>query len=442
MIGILFCAAAFLLAILAGRRSLTAGISATLAVGYFHGIVRANFPDPASHFIFDAAVLGLYLTQLFRKRDPADAKRMRAVQIWTAVLIAWPVVLVFIPIQDLLVQLVGLRGSIFLLPFLMLGARLTRHDISRLAMTLAVLNLLAFAVAGAEYVAGVERFFPRNANTEIIYRSADAGGAGNEYRIPGPFSGSHVYAGTMVMSLPFLLGTWAAVGTSRARRTFLVVAMLATTLGVFAAATRVHTAILGIVLVAAFFSRGISAGGRLLLVTVLGALSAIVLSQQRLQRFMKLSDTAAVSDRVTGSVNASFWDLLLEYPLGNGLGGGGSSMPYFLQDRLRGQIVIENEYARILLEQTSIGLCLWIAFIGWFISRRFHAARNGWGLGEHTAWLAVVLYFGTSLIGIGLLTSIPQSALLFLCVGWVGAKWPTAPKAVVNTRAYAAQATA
>ena len=438
MIGILCCAAAFLLALLAGRRSLTTGISAVLAVGYFYGIVRANFPDPASHFIFDAAVLALYLTQLFRKQEAGERLRTRTIQIWTAVLIAWPVVLVFLPIQDVLVQLVGLRGSIFLLPFLLLGARLTAQQINRLAMTLAVLNLLAFAVAGAEYVAGVERFFPKNANTEIIYRSADVGAEANQYRIPGPFSGSHVYAGTMVMSLPFLLAAWAAVGTSRGRRTFLLCAMLAATVGVFAAATRVHTAILGIVLLSVLFSGTIAASARALLMVVIGALSVIVFSQERLQRFTKLTDTSAVSERVTGSVSASFWDLLLEYPLGNGLGGGGTSMPYFLQNRLRNQIVIENEYARILLEQTSVGLCLWITFIGWFVCRRFSAARSGWGIGEHTAWLAVVLYFVTALIGIGLLTAIPQSALLFLCVGWVAAKRPAARQSPAKIPSYAA----
>jgi len=429
MTGILFCAAAFLLALLAGRRSLTAGISAVLGVGYFYGILRANFPDPASHFIFDFAVLGLYITQLSGRQPAETASRTRTVQIWLALLIAWPVVMAFIPIQDPLVQLVGLRGNIFLLPFLLLGARLKRADIPRIALTLAVLNIIAFIAAGAEYTAGIERFFPRNANTELIYRSADVGAAQDQFRIPSTFSGSHVYAGTMVMSLPFLLGAWAMGETKRRRRTLLVCAMLAAMLGVFAAASRVHTVVLAVILIAAFFSGSITAGARVLLMAVMGALALIVLSQERLQRFTTLRDTGYVSTRVTGSVNASFWDLLLEYPLGNGLGGGGTSLPYFLQNRLRGQVVLENEYARILLEQSSIGLCLWIAFIGWFVSRRLRAARDGWELGEHMAWLACVLYFGTALIGIGLLTAIPQSALLFLCAGWVGAKQPVSAMA-------------
>jgi hypothetical protein len=436
MIGLLFCAAAFLLAFVASRRGLTAGLGAVLAVGYVYGIVRANFPDPASHFIFDAAVLALYMTQLFSHQTGEDRARMRTIQIWTVVLIAWPVLLVFIPKQDYLVQLVGLRGNVFLLPFLLLGARLTRDDISRFAMSLATFNLFAFVFAAAEYVVGIERFFPRNTNTEIIYRSADVGGLANQFRIPGPFSGSHVFAGTMVMSLPFLLGAWAAPGTSRGRRAFLVCAMIAATLGVFAAASRVHTVILVVVLLSAMFSGRISAGARVLLFAVVGGLGAIVLSQERLQRFTTLSDTSSVSNRLTYSVNASFWDVLFEYPLGNGLGGGGTSLPYFLQDRLRGGVILENEYARIVLEQTSIGLCLWVTFIGWFLSRRFTvAARQSWGIGESTAWLAVVMYFGTALIGIGLLTAIPQSALFLLCAGWVAAKRPE-PEALPEESVY------
>ena len=437
MNGLIFCIAAFLIAFLAGRRGLAAGISAVLAIGYFYGIIRANFPDPASHFIFDAAVLALYLTQLLGRSASADRQRMRTVQLWTAVLIAWPVLLVFLPIQDPLVQLVGLRGNIFLLPFLLLGARLDAAAIQRIAFTLAVLNLVAFAFAGAEYVLGIERFFPHNANTEIIYRSSDVG-TGNQFRIPGPFSGSHAYAGSMVLSLPFLLAAWTAVGVPFRRRFLLAAAMAVAALGVFAAASRIHTVVLIGVVLATLFSGTLAARTRVALMAAAGALAAIVLSQERLQRFTTLRDTSTVSDRVNYSVNSSFWDLVLEYPFGNGLGGGGTSLPYFLQDRVRGQVVYENEYARILLEQSSIGLLLWVCFICWFLSCRLQARRYEWGLGESTAWVASVMYFGTALIGIGLLTAIPQTALMLLCIGWVGAKRPGRTQEVPEAYLYAA----
>ena len=420
--GILLCLAAFVVVFLAGRRSLVAGLTAILGVGYFYGILRANFPDPASHFIFDAAVLALYATQLFRHQDPETNRNTRSVLLWLTLLVAWPVVLVFLPLQDPLVQLVGLRGNIFLLPFLLLGARLRREDIATLAARVAILNLVVFAVTAVEYRMGIEPFFPRNANTEIIYHSADVGTG--EYRIPSTFTGSHAYAGTMVMSMPLLLAAWGFAETSRRRRTLLVCAMAASILGTFAAASRTHLIVMTAVIVAAFFSARVSVGARAVLVTVMALISVIVLTQERLQRFTSLQDTSYVSQRVGGSVNNSFWELPLEYPLGNGLGGGGTSLPYFLQDRLRNPVVMENEYARILLEQSPLGLCLWAAFIAWFVSRRFSPERASWELGEHMAWIACLLYFGTALIGLGLLTSIPHTALLLICMGWVSARRP------------------
>lgn len=421
--GILLCLVAFIVAFIAGRRSLVAGLTAVLAIGYAYGIVRANYPDPASHFIFDAAVVALYATQLFRRQPPDIVRNTRTLMLWFMLLLVWPAIMLFVPLQDAMVQLVGLRGNIFLLPFLVLGARLRREEIARLAFGLAILNLIVFAVTAVQYRIGIEPFFPHNSNTEIIYISADVG-TGGQYRIPSTFTGSHAYAGTMVMTLPFLLGAWAMAETTRRRRTLMICASIAAILGVFAAASRVHTIALAAVLAAAFFSGSIAPGARALLFSVISGVGIVVLGQERLQRFTTLEDTSFVSQRITGSFNSSFWDLLFQYPLGNGLGGGGTSLPFFLQDRVRDRVTMENEYARILLEQSVIGLCLWIAFIGWFVSRRFSAARTSWRMGEHLAWIACCLYFGSAFIGIGLLTSIPQTALLLICAGWVSSRAP------------------
>jgi hypothetical protein len=114
-------------------------------------------------------------------------------------------------------------------------------------------------------------------------------------------------------------------------------------------------------------------------------------------------------------VNSGLLDLLVEYPFGNGLGGGGTSLPFFLENRVRHRAIMENEYARIMLEQTCIGLCIWMAFIIWFVLRRFSAVARIWDLTEQLSWAAVTAYFGTAMIGIGLLTAIPQSMLFLLC---------------------------
>jgi hypothetical protein len=419
--GIALCALAFLVTFIAARRSTVAGLSSVLTVGYFYGILRANYPQAASHFIFDAAVLALYAARLFQRQEADIRIRTRAILPWLAMLVAWPALMVLAPMQDWAVQLVGLRGAVFLLPLLLFGARLSREEMHRIAINLAVLNLLAFIFTAAEYRIGIQPFFPRNANTELIYRSADVGD--DQFRIPSTFTGSHAYAGTMAMTMPLLLGAWVLPGLSRRKRMLLFVAMIATILGVFAAASRVHTIALGVIIVATLLSGRIRLQTRAVLFAMIGLIGLVVVSQQRLQRFTTLQDSGMVVERVGSSVNLNFFELLVEYPFGNGLGGGGTSLPFFLQDRVRNHIAMENEYAHIMLEQTVIGLLLWIAFIIWFLSRRFTSESRFWELSEQLAWTGCAVYFGTGLIGTGLLTSIPHTMLIMMCAGWV-----TSPK--------------
>jgi hypothetical protein len=425
--GALLCILAFLLAMIAGRRSLVAGITAVIAVGYAYGILRANFPSSASHFIFDAAVLGLYSAQLSAMLSTQQQRQAKEVTVWVIMLIAWPTLLVFLPMQDRLVQLVGLRGNVFLLPFILLGARLSRNDVGTLAVRLSVLNILAFVVAAVQFQFGLEPFFPRNANTALIYMSADVGSSG-QYRIPSMFSSAHAYAGTMVMTIPLILGATVLSPANLHRRVLFVIAMAGTILGVLMAATRMHSVALGVVLLAAAVSRRFPLQAKLMGVLVLAIIGTLTLKEERLQRFTTLDNTTYLSERVAGSVNRGFFDLLVRYPFGNGLGGGGTSLPYFLRDRLQDPVIMENEYARILLEQGCIGLCLWIVFIAWVASRRFSATSQEWGLGESLAWVAGIVYFGTGLIGLGLFTSIPQSCLFMLSLGWVCSRTAYEPR--------------
>ena len=163
------CILSFALCYWSGRRSLVSGLIAVLGVGYAYGITRANVSETYSHFIFDAGVIGLYAAQLFRRLNGSELQRVSHLRPWLEFLIAWPLLLFLIPIQDWLIQFVGLRGSIFLLPFVLFGARLRGEDRYRLALWIAGLNLVAFAFAGAEYFLGLDKFFPRNHVTDLIY---------------------------------------------------------------------------------------------------------------------------------------------------------------------------------------------------------------------------------------------------------------------------------
>ena len=138
-----------------------------------------------------------------------------------------------------------------------------------------------------------------------------------------------------------------------------------------------------------------------------------------MQRFVTLEDTSYVKKRVSSSMNSNFFELALQYPLGNGLGGGGTSLPYFLQDEVRNPVVIENEYARIMLEEGLPGLALWLSFIFWALTRPLPRETDPWYLGKWLARVTLVYCFMTAPTGLGLLTSIPGTALILVFAGWI-----------------------
>jgi len=143
-----------------------------------------------------------------------------------------------------------------------------------------------------------------------------------------------------------------------------------------------------------------------------------VYKEPRLQRFTQL-DAGFVEGRVRASVNESFFDAVYNYPLGNGLGGGGTSVPYFLQDRLKNPVWIENEYGRILLEVGIPGLCLWVAFIITAILGAPSERAGPWRVGWRLTRLTVALCFGSAVMGTGLLTGIPSTSIILFMAGWM-----------------------
>jgi len=406
------------------------GLIAVIGVGYVYGITRANVPQTFSHFIFDAGVIGLYVTQLFCRLSPLENFKVSHVRPWLEFLIAWPLLLCLIPIQDYLIQVVGLRGNVFLLPFVLLGARLDADDRYRLALWIAGFNLVAFAFAGSEYILGLERFFPHNKVTELIYISKDLIGH-TEYRIPASFANAHSYGGTMVVGLPFLVGAVLQKCKSNAHFQLLVLGIVAALLGVLMSAARTHFLVAAILAIVAMFSLRSKFGYALGWLVLICAIGWTISGEQRLQRFMELRDTSSVVERVSWSVNMGFFEIAAQYPFGNGLGGGGTSIPYFLQSRITNPVGIENEYGRIMLEQGVTGLLIWIGFVLWVITRRDKNPSNSWYLGRRLAGVACAVYFVTAVTGVGLMTSIPQSTLFLLLVGWVGTRQAKAEPASV-----------
>ena len=416
MLAILCCFAALVICFWAGRRSLGQGLVALLAFGYFYGILRANLLTTFSHFIFDAGLIGLYISTRWG-RSPKDGRNgSEPVRVWTTLLIAWPMLLVALPFQPLLVSLVGLRGNIFFIPLLLLGSRIKEKDLSQFSTGLALLNLVALGFAGAEYFLSVQRFFPFSPVTRIIYASGDV--AGGFLRIPAIFSSAAAYGGTMVASMPFMIGLW-TTAQKPVQRLLGLASIAAAMFGVLMSATRSNFLYGCAMIIFVLFSMKLNGKQKMIFVLIIGALTVAALTNVRFQRFKSLQDKEYVSDRIAGSVNRGFWEILSEYPMGNGLGGGGTSIPYFLEGQVRNPIGMENEYARILAEQGIIGLLLWWGFLGWFFKRAGIAFSKGaWAIPRKLLFCYVTIGFGTAWIGTGLLTSIPATVMLMIGAGF------------------------
>ncbi len=416
MFAIGVCVVAFLLCYWAGRRSLGQGLVALMVVGYFYGILRANLLTAASHFIFDAGMIGLFLSPKWRAVSQAEKKHSRVLLLWAAFLIAWPCLLLFLPFQPFLVSLVGLRGNVFFIPLLLIGGRMNRKDLIELSVGMAILDLVAVGFASVEYVLGVPRFYPMSPVTDIIYASQDV--QGGFFRIPAIFTSAHAFGGTMVNTMPFLIGLWNSA-QNRFHRLLGLIALPAALLGILMSATRQNFVFGSAMIVFVIATSKMKPKHRAVFLVIIGLIAIAALTNSRFQRFKSLGDTEGVTERIAGSVNRGFWEIFVQYPMGNGLGGGGTSMPYFLQGQVRNPIGMENQYAAILSEQGVIGLFIWLAFVGWFFLRvRVAFAKGPWATTRRMLWCLTAVILATGWIGTGMLTSIPGTVLMMLAIGW------------------------
>jgi len=223
----------------------------------------------------------------------------------------------------------------------------------------------------------------------------------------------------------------------------LTAAVAATLLGVFMAGARTPMLVLGMLVVLMTLSGQLRRQAWISWAVVIVAVAWVVSGDGRLQRYVSLQDAQYLSERWTGSVNSEFFELMDAYPMGNGLAGGGTSIPYFLQDRSEANFVMENEFARIVMEQGIPGLFMWVLFMLWVVATGL--GRRGtdiWHLSRRLVLATATAYFVFGLTGIGLLTSVPQSLVLLLGIGWISVKSPVAARAVAPQRLRRAEVSA
>jgi hypothetical protein len=394
-------------------------LCALIAWGYFFGILKAHYVATWGHFIFDAATVGFYAGILLNWPRLEERQKWQKLMPWVILMVAWPLFMALVPIQHYLVQLVGLRGNMFWIPMLLAGCMLDVLGRSLLAYTFAFLNMVAFGFAVAEYTVGVQAFVPENEVTNIVYNSNDI--AGGHLRIPSTFTNAHSYAGTMIGTIPWILGELLSkqkIGLGRASGALiLILGLLASLLGIFIAGPRSPVAVLGLLIFLTILSGRVNLGF-VAFTVLLGTIIAYFVSQdERMQRFTELQDIDMVTTRLSGSINMGFFEVLLDYPMGNGMGAGGTSLPFFVQQLLTNAVMMENEYARILLEQGLPGLLFFLGFVAWFATRPIQRDDPS-RMSKTLLWFIIAITFSTAFIGIGMMSSIPGTAMLLLGLGY------------------------
>ena len=161
--------------------------------------------------------------------------------------------------------------------------------------------------------------------------------------------------------------------------------------------------------------------------------AGLVAQSERFQRFLSLRNTEYVADRVSWSVNMSFFDMILTYPFGAGLGSAvGTSVPYFLQSlQTMPPVGMESEYGRITVEQSLVGLAIWLYFIVKTLTRRTRPVAPNWALATQLMKAYIALMWTSAFIGTGTLMSIPQTALMLMQMGVI---WQHRPRTVPRSQ--------
>jgi hypothetical protein len=428
--GYLFCALAFITCLLATAVNWRHGLGVLLVWGYFFGILKAHFFASMGHFIFDAATVGFYAALIVRPPTRGEKSKWAHVLNWVIALSVWPLFMAMVPIQHYLVQLVGLRGNMFWLPGILVGAMLDRPGRTILSYTLAILNIIAFSFALGEYFLGVEVFIPENDVTLIVFNSSDI--AGNHKRIPSTFTNAHAYAMAMLATLPWILGEIVDRKKYYGSEMILVGGLITGIMGIFVAGPRLPVAILGTLFFLCLLTGRVNIGFIIVLAIVGTIVGYFVAQNERMQRFTELQNIDAIVSRITG-YEVSFLDVLLDHPMGNGMGAGGTSLPGFAQALLERGVILENEYARILLEQGLPGLLLWVGFIIWFIRRPVHRL-DPYKMSKFLIWFLTLISFSTAIIGTGLMTSIPTTLLFFVGIGYLSTPFKLESQSLTKNR--------
>src|SRR5205085_944871 len=154
------------------------------------------------------------------------------------------------------------------------------------------------------------------------------------HRIPATFCTAAHYGTTMILTLPFLVGSLFRA-RSGLRTTLLLCGVASAVTGVFLSSCRtpVVAGVLSLLIYVLLDRRVLAAAKIWLAVPVVAVAIWYTLQYggSRTERFLELSDMDMVTERIEMVNETGLLQCMLEYPFGNGLAGaGGVTIPYFL----------------------------------------------------------------------------------------------------------------
>jgi hypothetical protein len=420
VIGIVLCLLGFVSTWYAAKGSLGRGLGVCFAWGYVYGVLRANFLDGFTHFLFDSAVLGIYCAKL--RFDPHHNAHhiIRSLYQKIKYLCLWPAFLLVIPYDNLLINLVGLRVAVFYVPFLLVCVQCTDRNLDEIATWLSVLNIFALGAAVMEVRNGIEYFYPRNAVTELIYASAI--GEESSHRIPAIFCTAAHYGACMSLSMALIIRSLFyeqkiltniiySCGIGAAGAGLLLCSCRSPVLG----------AIFGLI-VFVVAQPQLLVKGKMIFIAIpllIGIVYTFREGGDRAARFLELNDTEMMSERVSHIDDFSIFEAMITYPMGNGLAGAaGITIPYFLQSLAVPREIpgAESEYFRILFTQGIPGLFMWIGFLIWFFVATIIRVDSRRPVAHYLLYGTLLGSFTLASRGVGLLNGLPNNCLLFLAM--------------------------
>lgn len=328
------------LAVLQSDQLINFVVLCAITIGFIHGWLKVNFPNPATTFLFDG-FLGLALALVYLKRSEKREPFFLRTPVGKALTAFYALCVVYIFVPDgppIVVAIAALRGWCFASLMYSLGYHLTR-SVTQVKGYFYVLVLLGVITA----IYGI-RQTPEEVQARAIqdahfaerykgiYYATSSGKL--ELRRFSTFVSSGVFGGVMAFVSVFAIVLLSDPTEKKSERLWLTLALLPMAYGLVLSGSRASLIMLGVGFATiAWFRR------RFQTFILIPALLLVALnygiektSGSASERYETLLQHETVLMRMVIPTVIG-WRALMEQPFGHGLGKSGYSVPFFLSGR-------------------------------------------------------------------------------------------------------------